>query len=92
MCQGHLEVGPDPPRIAAQHDDPVGQQHGFFDVMRYEKNRLGRDRLVLPQLQEFTAQVLGRQHIERREGLIHEQHFGFDHQRPGEADPLPHAA
>ena len=52
----------------------------------------GRHLLVEPQLQQLGAQVLRGEHIERRERLVHEQHFRLDHQRAREADALLHAA
>ena len=51
-----------------------------------------RHLLAEPQLQQFGAQVLGGKHIERRERLVHEEHFGLDHQRARESDALLHAA
>ena len=78
--------------IAAQHDDAIGQQDGFFDIVRDEKDGSRGDGLLLPQLQQFAAQVLRGQHIERGEGLVHEEDFRLDDEGAGESDPLPHAA
>jgi hypothetical protein len=78
--------------IAAQHDDAVGQQDGFFNVVGDEEDGLGGHGLVGPQLQQFAAQVLGREHVERGEGLVHEEHFRLDDQGAGKADALLHAA
>jgi hypothetical protein len=88
----HLEVGADVAGIAAQHDDAVGQQHGFFNVVGDDEDGLGGHGLVGPQLQQFAAQVLGGQHVERGERLVHEEDFGLDHQGAGKAHALPHAA
>ncbi len=60
--------------------------------MRHNKNSAGRHFLTEPQLQQFTAQVFRRQHVERGEWFVHEQHFGFHHQRPRKPHPLLHAA
>ena len=38
------------------------------------------------------AQVLGGQHVERAERLVHAQDLGLRDQRPREADALAHAA
>ena len=46
----------------------------------------------LPELQQFAAEVLGGEHVQRGERLVHEQHFRLDHQRAGEAHALLHAA
>ena len=88
----HLEVGADVAGIAAQHDDAVGQQHGFFNVVGDQEDGLGGHGLVGPQLQQFAAQVLGGEHVERGEGLVHEEDFGLDDQGAGKADALLHAA
>ena len=85
-------VGADPAGVGAEHEDPVGQQHRFLDVVRHHHDGLGRELVALPQLQQLTAQVLRGQHVEGAEGLVHQQGRGLDHQRPGEADALAHAA
>ena len=56
------------------------------------KMALRGDGLLLPQLQQFAAQVLRRQHVQRGEWLVHEQDLRLDHQRARKADPLPHPA
>ncbi len=78
--------------IAAQDDDAVGQQDGFFDVVGDDED--GRVGIFLPgpELQQFAAQVLGGEHIQRGERLVHEENFGLHHQRAGKADALLHAA
>ena len=87
-----LEIGADVAGIAAQHDDAVGQQHRLFDVVRDQEDGLGGHGLVGPQLQQLTAQVLGGQHVQGAEGLVHEEHLRLDHQGAGKADALLHAA
>ena len=88
----HPEIGADVAGIAAQHDDAVGQQHRLLDVVGDEEDGLGGHGLLGPQLQQFAAQVLGGEHVERGEGLVHEEDFRLDDQGAGEADALPHAA
>jgi hypothetical protein len=85
-------VGADPAGVGAQHQDAVGEQDGFLDVVRHHHEGLGREALALPQLQQLTAQVLRGQHVQGAERLVHQQGRGLDHQRPGEADALAHAA
>ncbi len=85
-------VGADPAGVGAQHQDAVGEQDRFLDVVRHHHDGLGREALALPQLQQLTAQVLRGQHVQRAERLVHQQGRGLDHQRPGEADALAHAA
>jgi hypothetical protein len=90
--QRHLKVGADSGRILAQHDDPVGQQHGFLDIMGDHEDRACGHFVTLPKLQQLAAQVFGGKHIERGEGLIHEEHLGLHHQRAREAHALLHAS
>jgi hypothetical protein len=49
---GALEVdadlGEDPAGVGAEHDDPVGEQHGFLDVVGDDADRLGREVLARP--------------------------------------------
>ena len=92
LRQRDPEIGADVAGIAAQHDDAVGQQHGLFDVVGDEEDGPGGDGLLLPQLQQFAAQVLRGEHVERGERLVHEEDFRLDHQRAREADALLHAA
>ena len=79
-------------RIAPQHNDAVGEQDGFFNVVGDDEDAPGGHGLLGPELEEFAAQVLGRENVERGEGLIHEQDLRLDDQGPGKADPLLHAA
>ena len=78
--------------IAPQHDDAVGQQDGFLNVVGDEEDGLGGHGLVGPQLQQLAAQVLGGEHVEGGERLVHEEHFRLDDQGAGKADALLHAA
>ena len=80
------------PGIAAQHDDAIGQQHGFLDVVGHDEDAPRGHGLLGPQLEQFAAQVLGGEHVERGEGLVHEQHFRLDDQGARKADALLHAA
>ena len=90
--EGDAEVGADVTGIAAEHDDAIGQQDGLFDVVRHDEDGARGDGLLLPQLQQLAAQVLGGEHVERGERFVHEENFRLDHQGAGEADALPHAA
>ena len=92
MLQGHLEVGANHARVASEDDDAVGQQDGFFDIVGDQKDGLGRNGLLLPQLEQFAAQVLCGEYVERGEGLVHEEYFRLDDESTGEADALAHTA
>ena len=70
----------------------VGEQDGLFDVVGDDEDGLGGDGLLLPELEEFGAEVFGSQDVEGAEGLVHEEDFGLDNEGAGEADALAHAA
>ena len=78
-------------RVAPQHDDAIGQHQGLFNVMRHQEDGLGGNRLLVPQLQQFAAQVLRGQHVEGGERLVHKEYFRLHHQGAGESHPLPHS-
>ncbi len=86
------EIGADMAGIAAEDDDAVGQKDGFFDVVGDEEDGLGGHGFVGPQLEQFTAEVLGGEHVEGAEWLVHEEDFGLDDEGAGKADSLLHAA
>ncbi len=44
----HAEVGADVSGIAAEHNDAIGEQNGFFNVVSDEEDRLGGHSLVGP--------------------------------------------
>ena len=78
--------------IGRQHEDAVGHQHRFLDVVGDHQDRLGRHAPFLPQIEQVGAQGLRGQHVERRERLVHQQDLRLHDQRPREADALAHAA
>ena len=92
MSEFDGEVGAHPCRISCQHDHAIRQQHRLFNIVRDDENGASRHLLTEPELEQFIAQVFRREHIERGEGLIHEQDFGLHHQGAREADALFHAA
>src|SRR5580704_13677447 len=61
-------------------------------MLRDDEDCPRRHLLVDPELEQFGAQVFGSQHVERGERLIHEEHFGLDHQSARESDTLLHTA
>jgi len=91
---GHLdqEVGADVAGIAAEHDDAIGEQDGFFNVVGDQEDGLGGHGLVGPELEQFRAEVLGGEHVEGAEGLVHEENLRLDDEGAGKADALLHAA
>ena len=92
LRQRHRKIRANVARIPPQNHNAIGQQHGFLNIVRNQKHRLRGHGLLGPKLQQFAAQVLSRQHVERRERLIHKENFGLNHQRASESDALPHSA
>src|ERR1019366_4619014 len=77
LGQGNGEIGAHARGVAAEDQDAIGQQHGFLDVVGDHENALGGNFLLGPELQEFAAPVLGGEHVERGEGFVHDEDFGF---------------
>ena len=50
------------------------------------------DRVVLLELEDQLLHLLRGDRVERRAGLVHQQHLGLVAQRPGDAEPLLLAA
>src|SRR6185437_14392770 len=92
MGERYLEVRANMAGIASEDDDAVGQQNSLFDVVGDDEDRFGRDRLLLPKLQQLAAQIFGGQNIERGEWLVHEEDLRLHNQRSREADALAHAS
>ena len=92
MGERDFEVGADAAGIAAEDDDAVGEQDRFFNVVGDDEDSLRGDGLFLPELEEFGAEVFGGEDVQRGEGLVHEEDFGFDDESTGEANALTHAA
>ena len=86
------EFGDDAPGALRQHQDAVAHQHRLLDVVGHHQDRADRQLALVPELDQIGAQRLRRQHVQRREGLVHQQHGGIDHQGAGQADALAHAA
>ena len=78
--------------VRSEDHNPVRQQDGLLNVVRYHQDAFSRKRITLPKVADFTAQVFRREHIQRAERLIHHQHIRFHHERPRETHPLPHAS
>jgi hypothetical protein len=71
------------------HDDPVAQGDRLVDGVRDENDGLpglGDEAL------ELTLHRLARHRVDRRERLVGQQDIRLGDQRPGDADPLLHAA
>ena len=88
----HGEIRVNVRGVAAEDNDAVGEDHGFFNVVRDDENRAGGDFVAEPELEQFAAQSLRGEDIEGRERLVHEKHFGLDDERACDTDALLHAA
>ncbi len=82
----------DAARIGREQQDAVAHQHRFLDIVGHQNDALDRQLAVAPQLEEIGAQRLRREHVERRERLVHQQDIRMNDQRAGKADALAHAA
>lgn len=78
----------DQPAVLEQQD-AVTQQHGLVEVVGDEHDRLLE---VLLQADEQLLHVAPDQWVQRGVGLVHQEHLGVAGQRPGQPDPLLHAA
>ena len=78
--------------IGREQQDAVAHQHRFLDIVGDQNDALDRQLAVAPQFEEIGAQSFRRQHVERRERLVHQQNVRMNDERAGEADALAHAA
>ena len=92
LRQIDLDLGDHPARIGGEDEDTVAHQHRLLDVVGDEQDRADRHASLRPQVEQVGAQGLGGQHVEGREGLVHQEDRRLDHQGAGEADALAHAA
>ena len=90
--QGDGHVGDEMTGMRAEHHDTIRHLHGLLDVVRHDEHRLDGTLIAAPHLEHLVAQVLGRQHIQCGERLVHEQRIGLHHQGPCDAHALAHAA
>ena len=88
----HLHLAADAARIRPQHHDSVRQQHGLLDVVRHHQNAFRGKCPALPEVADFTAQVLGGEDVEGAERLVHHQYIRLHHEGPRETHSLAHAA
>jgi len=62
----------------AEDQDPVREQDRLFDAVGHHEDRPGRHLLADPELHELVAKLLRGEHVQGREGLVHEQDFRLD--------------
>ena len=86
------ELGADASGVGREHEDAIGEQDGFFDVVGDDEHGAGGEVVACPEREELGAEVFGGEHVERGERFVHEEGVGFDDEGAGEADALAHAA
>jgi len=92
MRDVHGKIGVNVGGVAAEDDDTIGQDDGFFDIVCDDENGARGNFVIEPQLEKFAAQRFRGEHVERRERLIHKKHFRLDDESAGDADALLHTA
>ena len=86
------DLANDAARIGGKQKNAVAHQNRFFDIVRDDDDALDRQPAVAPQFEKIGAQRFRREHVERRERLVHQQNVGIDDERAGKTDALAHAA
>ncbi len=92
LGQRYGQLRADPPGIGGEDQDAVAHQHRLLDVVGHHQHRSRGKPPAGPQVEEIGPERLGGKHVERREGFVHQEDDGIDHQGAGEADALTHAA
>ena len=78
-----LDQLPGPVLVHQQEGAAVRDPHGLLHVVGHD-----HDRDPVLELPDEFFDPLGGDRVERRGGLVHEQHFGFDGQCAGDAEAL----
>ena len=52
----HFEIRVDVRRIAAEHDDTVGEDDRFFDIVSNDENRARRNIVTEPEFEELASE------------------------------------
>jgi len=89
LWQAHRDVGADPAGRAGEHDDPVAGVDALVDVVGDQQDG---DVPLAAHPQHEVLQVFPGLRVHRAERLVHEQQHRIAGQRPGDGDPLLHAA
>src|ERR1700682_1146779 len=92
MRNVNVEVRVNVRGVAAEYDDAVGEDDGFFNIVSHDENRARGNFVTEPELEELAAKCLRGEDVQRGERLVHEKHFGFDDECAGDTDTLLHAA
>src|SRR5260370_821901 len=60
--------------VAAEYDDAVGEDNGFFNIVSHDENRARGNFVTEPELEELAAKCLRGEDVQRGERLGHEEH------------------
>src|SRR5256885_17117708 len=77
--------------MAAENDDTVGEDDGFFDIVSNDENRARGNLVTEPELEELAAEGFRGEDVKRGERLGHKEHFGLDDEGAGGAETMLHA-
>ncbi len=77
------------PGCRRHQDDAVAQAHGLAHIVGDEHDGLAA---LAPDPLDVLVELVAGQGVERREGLVHQQHLRIGRERTGERHPLLHAA
>src|SRR6266478_2622155 len=77
--------------VAAEYDDAVGEDDGFFNIVGNDENRARGNFVTEPEFEELAAKSLRGEDVQRGERLVHKEHFGLDDECAGDTDTLLHA-
>ena len=69
-----------------QHDHPIGEREGLQRIVRHQQPHAA-ERCQVPA--QVAAQLRSSLHVDRREGLVEQQHAGLDGERARQRHALP---
>ena len=79
----------DPTGAWGHEHDPITEAHRFTHVVGHEDDRLAG---FLPDAIQVVVELVARQRVEGRKGLVHEQQLGVLREGPSQSATLAHAA
>ncbi len=78
-----------PARMGREQRDPVADHQGLLDRVGHEEERHAG---LVPEGQQLLLHLAPGERVQRREGLVHQEHLRLHGERPGDGDALLHAA
>src|SRR2546423_12961484 len=82
----NFEVRVDMRGMAAENDDTVGEDDGFFDIVSNDENRARGNLVTEPELEELAAEGFRGEDVKRGERLVHKKDLGVEDAGAGGAD------